>query len=138
MKRFTKTIAVLTLCLLVSSCSAARIYSLDEYLPPLTDVSTQLPYTDSISITDVRSGKTVEFTSGEKIDQIRMRLEGIECSRHKITDEREPIYEITFFTKDGSVVVKIISEKTFNIGNYRFSSLALNLDLLYFEKLFED
>lgn len=138
MKRITKTIAVLTVCLLLVSCSAAKVYSLDEYLPPLMDITTQLPYTESISVTETASGKTIEFTTGEELDQIRMKLEGIECSRHKITDESDPIYKITFSTTDGDVAVDVISEKAFNIGEYRFSSLALDIDLFYFEKLFEN
>ena len=138
MKKFLGAIIIAIIILSTLSCSSLRTYYLDEYLPELIDITTQYPYTESITVTEVSTGKTVDFTTGEEMDNIRMQFEGIECTRHDLTENYAPAYEVCFRTTDGDVILGIASTTHFIIGEYRFSSIALKFDLFYFEKLFED
>ncbi len=123
------------LALILTSCSSLRAYLLGDIIPPLYDISTQTVYVDEVSITNHSTGVSVKFDSASDHDLIRMQFEGIKCARGENTEERTPLYTVTFTTRDGDFILDVISDCEFVIGEYYYEAVRFNVDLLVLESL---
>ena len=131
-----KILLITLICLFwFSSCSTA-VYTLGDVLPELIDVTTQDPYVESVTVFETESQRSVTFTDGITHNNIRMQFEGIECTREKSKKDYPSLYTVTFSTTNGDVKVYIVSNHEFIINGYLYKSIALELDLVYFEHLF--
>lgn len=138
MKKVICTAVLLCILFCLAGCGSFKVYEMNDILPPLVDITTQYPYTEKITVTNCSTGETLEFTEGTDHNLIRMRLEGIQAIREKVKDEITPLYEITFFTTDGTTAVSILSEYDCVIDGYRYEALRSSVDLIYFENLFAE
>lgn len=136
MKKIFRIPVLLCILLCLVSCGSFRVYSFDELLPPLMDITTQYPYTEKITVTCCTNGETVEYTEASDQDMLRMRLQGIQAIREKAKNENAPLYEITFHTTEGVLKIAVLSEYDCIIDGYRYEALRSGFDLLYFEDLF--
>lgn len=138
MKKIILGIILLGTLLCLAGCGSFRVYQFDEIIPPLWDITTQNPYTEKICVTNCSTGETLEYTEGDDHDMIRMRLEGIQAIREKDKGDSSPLYEITFYTTDGTTSISVLSEYDCVIDGYRYEALRSGFDLLYFEALFTE
>ncbi len=132
-------IAFLMLALFLTACqNPPGMHILDESIPVLIDPTTQYPYTEKILVTDCASGETREYTDGQMHDNIRMRFEGIRCTREKIKEGKEytPLYEVTFVATDTTVTVKVLSDSAYLLDEYRYDAITSGVDLIYLGSLF--
>ncbi|MGN1408795.1 MAG: hypothetical protein ACI4XJ_01330 [Eubacteriales bacterium] len=137
--RNLKGIVIILICIFVLiSCDSPGVYKLDDYLPPLMDITTQYPYITSIEVTEESSGVTLEFTEGKELDSIRMRFEGIKCIREKDGGDNEILYTVTFHTTDADFTIGISSAEDYIIDGYHYEAMRSGVDLLYFGGLFKD
>ena len=137
-KRITAALLVLIM-LTLSGCGSFKVYDINEIIPPLIDVTTQYPYTEKITVTKCDTGETLEFTEGADHDLIRMQFEGIPAIREKLKASASvnPLYEVTFYTTEGSVTVSVLENKfNFAIDGYMYETMRSAIDLLFFENLF--
>ncbi|MBE6540826.1 MAG: hypothetical protein E7672_00040 [Ruminococcaceae bacterium] len=137
MKKVLSIIMLVLLCLSTVSCISLKTHMLEDYFPPMLDETTHMPYTDSVTVKNTATNEVIKFTTPSEISNIYLQLSGIECSRHNITDDLDPVFVVTFYSKYESVSVEICSATAFNIGKYRFSSIGHTLDLSYIASLFE-
>lgn len=131
-----KILFIMLICLLLFSSCSTGVYTLGDVLPELIDITTQYPYVESITVFETASQRSVTFTDGITHNNIRMQFEGIQCTREKSKGDYPSLYTVTFSTTEGDVKVYIVSNHEFLINGYLYTSIALELDLVYFEHLF--
>ena len=133
MRKFAAVLVLISLVL--TACSSLKSYVLGDIIPPLYDISTQTVYVEKVSLTNHSTETTVEFDSASDHDLIGMQFEGINCTRKKNTEERTPIYTVTFTTRDGDFILDVISESEFVIGEYYYEAVRFSVDLPVLESL---
>lgn len=136
MKKFYAAFLIIICLFSFASCDAPGVYKLDDYLPPLIDITTQYPYITSIEVTDNTSGASLEFVDSANLDSIRMRLEGIKCIREKDDGSYPIVYTIVFNTTDSVFTIGIASENDYVIDGYHYEAMRSGVDMLYFAGLF--
>ena len=134
-----KIIALISLTLaavLLVSCDAPGVTVLDKLLPPLTEKTTGYTVTESIVVTRLSTGETVEFSTPAEMETFHQRLEGIKCIRDK-NNAGEPVrYYITFFTSDAAETLSVVNEKDFFFGDYHYEAMRGGIDMVYLDSLF--
>ena len=134
-----KIIALISLTLaavLLVSCDAPGVTVLDELLPPLTEKTTGYTVTESIVVTRLSTGESVEFTTPAEVETFHQRLEGIKCIRDKETADQPTRYYLTFFTAETAETLSVATEKDFYFGEYHYEAMRGGIDMVYLDSLF--
>lgn len=143
MKRFFAMISAWFLCVCLMSCGELTAYNLGEFLPPLTNIETQYPYVETIVVTKLETGESVELTEWMDHNIIRMQFEELQCVRREKTVQADKGFSVTFVTVGEDVTVLIpVEEGAYQadyvyIGEYEYEMLAYGVDLFCFESLFD-
>lgn len=133
MRKIAATIVLAVLIL--TSCASLQVYKLGDVIPPLYDISTQTVYVENVTVTNHSTGAAISFDSAADHDLIRMQFEGIRCTREEITEARSPIYTVVFTTRDGDIILYVISDTEFVIGEYCYEAVRFSADLLVLDSL---
>jgi len=136
-----RSFRILLTALLMVFCLAgcASDIFLDEVIPELMDITTQYPHVEKVTVTNA-AGESLEYTDAEMHDNIRMRFEGVQCTRKKAdapaADDVQ--FTVTFHTVDGETVVYVLSGSSYVIGEYAYKAITFGVDTVYFENLFAE
>lgn len=138
MKR--KFLALLSAVLIICGMTGcmATAYFLDEVLPELMDISTQLPNVETVTVVNGATGESIEYTDPEMHDNIRMIFEGVQCTRQKgnAAAADDVAFTVTFHAVNGDTVIYVLSESSYVIGEYTYKAITFGVDLVYLENLF--